>query len=1101
MADSEFDIGAQSRIALAYLDQSRLDEADATFRMIARKFPRLLHGWRGLGLVANRKGEPAEALLYFTAAWAVEPESALALHDLAQALREAGRLAEAERLFRACVAKEPRLSYGWRGLALIAKARGDEPGVVANFGAAIALDPDQAWPHQELATALLDFGKIEQAEIALRDLITRNPRSMQGWRGLGLVARRRGDLNEAVDYFRASWAVDPDNAWPATECAGALREAGRLDEAEAIATALVANAPRSLHGHRELGLIARQRGDRRGELAHFQAAAQADPNSLLALHDLASSLSTVGRLDEAEATFRRTVTKDPRFMHGWRGLALVAKQRGNLAEALQHFQIAEHIDGDNVWLRQEMAGTLRELGRAAEAEALLKSFLDRHPDSADALIAYANALRRRARPADVVALLEQAAATEPSHVHAKLVLADEYMKVWRTDEALDLYDAVLSRQPANAHALMGKAEIARRTGRRADAQRFFAMAAASSEWATIEWSRELAEGGQFDAARDVLATALARNPYQAHFHLRLGYNARLRGDHATARTAFQTAADLNPTLDAAEVEAAAEDFVFGQANRAVERLIATIETHPESTLALETLAHFAEQMDDLGSAMALLRRSLEVSVASLWTRLRLAMALAKLGRIAEAKEVIAKAEIDFGALPETAIVSARILKDQGFYEAGRALLTRAAAQFPTHFELWLQRTLSLIACGAFAEARDALDNQPACSVLEESRVHLLAGELAAAQWRVDEAYAHYVKGISLNAADSWLADCAARAALLRVDVDAARRHLNESARHNASHRTLNQGASKPSQTHIGQLLDEYRLDVVALERLRNCLSQADPSRAIAELVLQAPDYTPAAIALFVSLRQRPIPPSLESAKSDGQSPIPRQIAQFWDHNIPDDIAELCDGWRRAHPDYAYRLFSQEDAQRFLAEKGMSTALAAFNRAKEPAMKADLIRLAYLFAEGGYYIDADDRCIASLATLNHGGCQLILYQEDFGTLGNNFIAAKPRHPAIGLALAGAVESINRQDSDMIWLSTGPGLLTRSIARYLAQSLGDRLNETLILERHELFRAIAIHTRAGYKETRKHWSHNAFRRLAPQRALALAALNENPAKETS
>ncbi len=150
------------------------------------------------------------------------------------------------------------------------------------------------------------------------------------------------------------------------------------------------------------------------------------------------------------------------------------------------------------------------------------------------------------------------------------------------------------------------------------------------------------------------------------------------------------------------------------------------------------------------------------------------------------------------------------------------------------------------------------------------------------------------------------------------------------------------------------------------------------------------------------------------------------------------------------------------------------------------MKADIFRLACLYFAGGFYLDADDRCLAPLTTIDTGDCDLILYQEDYGTVGNNFLGATPRHPAIGLALAGAVGAVNRGDADVVWLATGPGLVTRSVARYLAEDLPERLARTRILERHELRPALAMHCASSYKLTGRHWIRSVFHRVPGRKA---------------
>jgi hypothetical protein len=142
------------------------------------------------------------------------------------------------------------------------------------------------------------------------------------------------------------------------------------------------------------------------------------------------------------------------------------------------------------------------------------------------------------------------------------------------------------------------------------------------------------------------------------------------------------------------------------------------------------------------------------------------------------------------------------------------------------------------------------------------------------------------------------------------------------------------------------------------------------------------------------------------------------------------------------------------------------------------MKADLFRLALLRHEGGFYVDADDRGLQRLADIDPGDCDLVLYQEDFGTVGNNFIGAVPRHPVISAALQAAMEAILRGDSDLLWLATGPGLLTRRLAGYLAG--GGRSDRLRVFDRHELHRAVAMHCASSYKQAGRHWVQQNFGR---------------------
>jgi mannosyltransferase OCH1-like enzyme len=239
------------------------------------------------------------------------------------------------------------------------------------------------------------------------------------------------------------------------------------------------------------------------------------------------------------------------------------------------------------------------------------------------------------------------------------------------------------------------------------------------------------------------------------------------------------------------------------------------------------------------------------------------------------------------------------------------------------------------------------------------------------------------------------------------------------------------------------------------------------------------------LALLVALRQAH---AFEAGPRQGASAglIPNTIAQYWTTpDVPDDVVRLRATWQERNPEFTCRFFDDAAARAFLERDYSPEVLGAFDRASEPAKKADFFRLAYLFAEGGYYVDADDRCGAPLATVVPPHARLALFQEEYGTVGNNFIGVVPGHPVIATALDLAVEAIGRDDRDNVWLSTGPGLLTRALARTIAQSrLHWRrwLDSILVLERGELARAVRMHCACAYKQTTRHWTRTAFGRAA-------------------
>ena len=904
--------------------------------------------------------------------------------------------------------------------------------------------------------------------------------TVESERDLALAARHSGQRAKALDHFRAAAGRAPNDVWLKGEVASELVELGRLDEAQEFAREAAEARPDLPVGWRALGVIARKRGAHEEALDHFRAAAGCAPNDVWLKGDAAGELVELGRLDEAQEFARAAAEARPDLPVGWRALAVIARKRGERDKALAHLRRAAALAPQDVWGHIAVAAELRQLQRFVEAEAYAQELAARHPASAPALTALAQCSRWRLPSRETLALFERAVAVEPASVNARLALAAEYTALWRLDDAGRLYEAILAADGASLSALVGKAQVARRRG---DRESSFATLAAAmalapdNEWIAVEYARELVDAGRPDEAERGLAALVERTAHPANALMFLGQTARARGEAEKARRYFADAASLEGGNDYAIVELAVEEHRAGAWEAARRRLEDVLARRPDFAPAHEVMADVAQALHDVETAYESRRAALAIDESQVWRRLSLARLEMAMGRREEAVALLEDCEARFGALPEVALSRAHLARSDGDPEAELARLSEARIAYPTHFEVWREWVLALMENGAFAQARRAVEAPPACSVRERARARFLRGQIAWAQRRHEEAKADFDAALPLLPGESWLHEVAAKNALALADVEATVRHMEAVTRNDPVHRTWHSGAAKPMQTHVGQLLDEYRIDAEALARLNAANASDDPVAALQRLVIERPDYTPGGIGLFVALRREgrlARPP----APQRGASPIPRRITQYWDENIPPDIERLCEEWRVNNPDFHYRRFSKAQAQRYLEQFGPPGARAAFDAAVEPAMKADFFRLAVLLHEGGFYLDADDRGLQPLAVIDPGDSDLVVYQEDFGTIGNNFIGAVASHPAIALALTDATEAILRGDADLLWLATGPGLITRCLARWIAGDPVEKLQRIHVFERHELWRAIAMHRVSSYKQRGKHWGRAAF-----------------------
>jgi tetratricopeptide (TPR) repeat protein len=428
---------------------------------------------------------------------------------------------------------------------------------------------------------------------------------------------------------------------------------------------------------------------------------------------------------------------------------------------------------------------------------------------------------------------------------------------------------------------------------------------------------------------------------------------------------------------------------------------------------------------------------------------------------------------------------ASIYMQQRDWQNAFKLLLDPQAPLRSYACLWTLFVKLAITTGDYEAAEAALPAAPT-TVRDASSLYLFRGQIAEARWDMEQAAASYRQAIAINPDDGGAHFELARVALKLLDLDSCRLHLNRLIEITTSSLLLRGQSLNASQTHAGQLLDEFALDRARIDDLQRIrLLPTDRKLAtLKEMVILNPDHTPTAIMLLIALRQAGLIAQTPQPNPNGKfEHIPKRIVQYWSEAEPPmEIAELMNSWQIAHPDFDYFFFNDQNAQNFLREHNLTDVLRAYRRAVEPAQRADIFRLAFLAINGGIYADADDRCIATTSLFLPPEATFVAYQEDYGTLGNNFLAVIPNHPVICLALRLATNAINRGDNDLLWLSTGPGLLSRAFAQIISQPRSEVFENqsATIFDLGFISRHVGIHCPVVYKKTTRHWGNASFKR---------------------
>ncbi len=123
---------------------------------------------------------------------------------------QAGRLPQAEQLYRRILDQQPSHADSLHFLGVIAGQAGHHDAAVDLIGRAIALKPD--WPDActNLGNALQAKGKPDEAIAAYRRAIALKSDSPNAHNNLGNALKAKGELDESIAAYRQAIALKPD---------------------------------------------------------------------------------------------------------------------------------------------------------------------------------------------------------------------------------------------------------------------------------------------------------------------------------------------------------------------------------------------------------------------------------------------------------------------------------------------------------------------------------------------------------------------------------------------------------------------------------------------------------------------------------------------------------------------------------------------------------------------------------------------------------------------------------------------------------------------------------------------------------------------------
>ncbi len=334
----------------------------------------------------HQAGRLAEAEAVYREILASDPSNVDALHLLGMAVAQAGERGPAIDLIGRAIHGNPAVPAFHNNLGTVLQAEGRLAEAVRSFRRGLELDPRYAEAHINLANCCQSLQLRDEAVMHYREALRLKPGSPEGHNNLGNALAALGRAAEAIACYYEAVRLKPAYAEALVNLSGVLKEQNRLEEAGDCSRRALDCRPDLAEAHSNFAAV----------LVKMERFPEAEAEALRAL-ELSPSLAEAHanltvvrleqkRLDEAAACARRAIELKPEIPEAHSSLGDVFAKQERAEEALACYRRALELKPHGAELHNKFGFGLQRLGRFSEALERFEEAVRLSPGLADAHI-------------------------------------------------------------------------------------------------------------------------------------------------------------------------------------------------------------------------------------------------------------------------------------------------------------------------------------------------------------------------------------------------------------------------------------------------------------------------------------------------------------------------------------------------------------------------------------------------------------------------------------------------------------------------------------------------------------------------------------------
>jgi tetratricopeptide (TPR) repeat protein len=484
----------------------------------------------------------------------------------------------------------------------------------------------------------------------------------------GLTYKQRGDINNAIIYFKKAIELRPD--FPATYC-----ELGQayltnewVEEAQAMFQKAISIAPDFAPAYVGLGNLYKAKGDYAPAAKVYKTALKLDPNHGQAYYQLGLLYKQAGKLDDARQMFSKAVntsgTQHPAAYYelgliykesspsqaeemfnravlntdhagAYYELGLIHKQQGKLTSAKEMFSEAIAAESSDPRVYYELASIYKLQGFIDQAMSAYTRVTKLDKNFYPAYYQLGLIFLENRQLSDAAKMLSQSIKLRPHYYEAHYRLAEVYYKQKKIHKAIKCYKRVIEIKNDYAEAYFGLGKCYRQLDKLNKAirnlKRALALQPAYAEAHYILGTIFKAKGRDTDAEQQF---QLAMNLSRPADHKSAGLSSSLNDKIAF----YKIATSLDSEDPEAFYNLGVAYMTRGQLKEAVTAYRQAINLKPDYVEALHNIALAYKAQNQWPQAVAALQRVIQLTPNFIDARHTLAETLQAQGQWEQALE-------------------------------------------------------------------------------------------------------------------------------------------------------------------------------------------------------------------------------------------------------------------------------------------------------------------------------------------------------------------------------------------------------------------------------------------------------------------------------